>query len=86
MKTFRTAGVDVRRTLRHISPQEIEIAILYLVEDQFGMMREQIPQSVAKLFEDSRMDPDEADWVREIVDELIEKNILVVSGNHINLA
>jgi very-short-patch-repair endonuclease/DNA polymerase III delta prime subunit len=86
LKTFRTPSDNVRRTLRHISLQEIKLAVLYLVEDQFGMMREQIPQSVAKLFEDSRMDPDEADLVREVVDELIDKKALVVSGNHINLA
>lgn len=86
LETFRTSGDGVRRTLRHTSPQEIGIAILYLVEDQFGMMREQIPQAVARLFEDPRVDPDEADWVREAVDELVDKNLLAVSGNHVNLA
>jgi len=85
LKTFRIPGDGVRRTLHHISPQEIELAILYLVEDQFGMMREQIPQAVAKLFEDPRMDPDEADWVREVIDELIDKKMVVLNGNRINL-
>ena len=85
LKNFRTPGDDVKRTLRLISSQEIALGILYLVEDQFGIMREQMPQAVAKLFEDQRMDPDEADLIRETTDQLIEDGVLVANGNQVNL-
>jgi superfamily I DNA and/or RNA helicase/very-short-patch-repair endonuclease len=86
LKTFRTSSDDAKRLLRHISSQEITLAILYLVEDQFGIMKEQIPQSVARVFEIGRTDPDENDRIREIIDELIEKKQLVLNGNRVNLA
>lgn len=85
LKNFRIPGDDVKRTLRLISPQEIGLGILYLIEDQFGIMREQIPRAVAKLFEDQRMDPDEADLVREAVDDLVAEGALIINGNQVNL-
>ena len=86
LKTFRIPGDDVKRPLRYISSQEITLATLYLIEDQFGIMREQIPQAIARVFEITRTDPDENDRIREIVDELIEKEQLVLNGNRVNLA
>ena len=49
-KTFRVPGQGVKRPLDLICLEQVEFCILYLVEDQFGMMRDQIPQSVARLF------------------------------------
>lgn len=82
---FRVPGDGVKRPLRYISPQELSLAILYLVEDQFGMMRDQIPKSITKLFEISRTDPDEADRLRDVIDDLIETQRLVGNGNQIYL-
>ena len=86
LKTFRVPGDNVKRHLCYISSQEIALAILYLVEDQFGIMREQIPQAITKIFTLVRTDPNENDRIREIVDELIEKKLLVLNGNRVNLA
>jgi len=85
LANFRIPSDELKRTLKLISPQEISLAILYLVEDQFGIMKEQIPHAVAKIFEDQRMDPDEVDLVRETADQLIEGGALVVNGNQVNL-
>jgi hypothetical protein len=86
LETFRVPSEDLSRTLRLIAPQEIALGILFLAEDQFGLIRDQAPQAVAKLFQDSRMDPDEADFVRDVIDDLVEKKALVVNGNQLNLA
>ena len=85
LNTFRTPTDEQFRTLRLISPQEISLGILYLTEDQFGLMKDQVPSAVAKLFQDSRMDPDEADLVRDTLDDLLETGSLVLNGNQINL-
>lgn len=82
---FRIPGDGVKRPLHYISPQELSLAVLYLVEDQFGMMRDQIPKSITKLFEISRTDPEEADRLRDVIDDLIETQQLVGNGNQINL-
>lgn len=82
---FRVPSEDLFRTVRLIPPQEISSGILYLTEDQFGLMRDQVPSAIAKLFQDSRMDPDEADIVRDILDQMIEDGLLISNGNQINL-
>jgi superfamily I DNA and/or RNA helicase/very-short-patch-repair endonuclease len=85
IKYFRTPSDDVKRNIEQISKQEIELAILYLVEDQFGIMKEQIPQSITKIFEVSRISASESDRVRDVVDDLISKGLLVLNGNQINI-
>jgi len=85
IESFRTPGDDVKRTIHYISSQEIALAILYLVEDQFGLVREQIPQAISKIFEITRTEPEENDRIREITDSLVEKGKLIVNGNKINL-
>jgi superfamily I DNA and/or RNA helicase/very-short-patch-repair endonuclease len=86
LDTFRILGDGVKRPICHISSQEIAMAILYLAEDQFGIMREQIPQAINKVFEIARMDTDEIDRVREVTDNLIDAGKLVVNGNQVNIS
>jgi very-short-patch-repair endonuclease len=83
--SFRTPSEDVFRTIRLIPPQEIALGILYLAEDQFGLMKDQIPSAVAKLFQDSRLDPDEADIIRDVMDKMIDAGALIMNGNQINV-
>jgi len=85
LKSFRISGDDVKRTIHEIPPQEIALAIFYLVEDQFGLVREQIPQAISKIFEVARTKPEENDRIRETTDFLVEKGKLIVNGNKINL-
>jgi hypothetical protein len=66
--------------LEHIPEEELELAVLYIVEDQFGMMREQIPQVIARLFGIERLRGESADAIRTSVDALVEKGRLRTSG------
>jgi hypothetical protein len=86
LKGFRTPADDVRRSIEQIPPEEIELAILYLAEDQFGLVRDQIPQAVAKLFGVERLHGDSADVIRRTVDRLIDGALLRTSGPNIYLA
>lgn len=83
--TFRIPGDDVKRALYQIPSTEISLAILYLVEDQFGMMRDQIPQAISKVFKVTRTSPEDADRIREITDKLVEEGVLVANGIQVNL-
>lgn len=74
------------RPLELIPREEIELAVLFLVEDQFGMIREYLPQSVARLFGIERLPAIGADHVREVVDGLIEKGLLRLTGHHVYVA
>jgi very-short-patch-repair endonuclease len=85
LESFRLPGDDVKRSLDFISPQEISLAILYLAENQFGIMQQQIPQSVSKVFEITRTDTEEIDRIREITDELIDEKKLALNGNQVNI-
>lgn len=85
LRTFRVSGDDVKRPIRYLSPQEISMAILYLVEDQFGIMREEIPHAITKVFEVARTDPEEVDRIREITDKLVEEKQLIANGIRVNL-
>ena len=77
---FRLPANGTKRTIRFIAPEELGMAILYIVEDQFGIDRDQIPRSIAKLFGIERMAPEEADAIREEIDYLIEKGLLRING------
>lgn len=77
---FRVPVGDIRRPLEHVPQEELELAVLYIVEDQFGMMREQIPQVIARLFGIERLRGESADAIRTSVDALVEKGRLRTSG------
>lgn len=86
LSSFRTPGDEVFRTLELIPREEIELAVLFLVEDQFGMIREYVPQAIARLFGIERLAASGADRIRDVVDGLIEKGPLRVSGHHVYVA
>src|SRR4029453_4776905 len=77
---FRVSAGETKRPLEYVAQEELELGILYIVEDQFGMMREQIPQVIARLFGIERLRGDSADVIRSTVDTLIEKGMLRTSG------
>ncbi len=51
-----------------------------------GIMRDQIPQYISKIFEITRTDPEEIDRIREVTDKLVENGLLVANGVQVNLA
>jgi hypothetical protein len=61
----------IHRLIEHIAPSEIALAILYLVEDQFGVPEESLPQAVARLFGFDRLRAEGADQIRAVVKDLL---------------
>jgi very-short-patch-repair endonuclease len=86
LKTFRVPGQDVKRTIDQISDEEIGLAVLHLVEDQFGVSEEHVPQTVARIFGVERLRAEAADKIRDVVVRLVNRGLLRVSGTQVHLA
>jgi hypothetical protein len=83
---FRVPGDGVEQSLELVAPEEIESAILHVVEDQFGVIRDQIPHAVAKLFGVKRLSSESAGLVDQIVDDFVDRRLLRTGGNQVYLA
>ena len=77
---FRLPNDGVEREIDLIAPEEIELAVLYLVEDQFGMRRDKLPYVVARLLGIRQLRADGATLVHGIVDDLVERGVLRANG------
>ena len=77
---FRLPTDKIERQLRHIAPEEIENAILYLVEDQFGFAREQIAKAILEIFGLGRNWTEPTEIIETAVDRLIAKGKLNLNG------
>ena len=86
LTTFRTPGDGVKRPIEWIAAEEIELAILHLVEDQFGVARDYVPLAVARIFGIERLRGEGADIIRGIADDLVERGLLRTSGRQLYLA
>ncbi len=84
--TFRTPSDDVERSLDQISKVEIGNAITYLIKDQFGLAYDNSVQSIKHLFGISRVDPEEGDRIKDLIDEMIASGLIVRHGPLLNLA
>jgi len=73
---FRVPANSHRRPLEWIHRDEIALAILYLVEDQFGVMKSELGRAVARLFGLERASAEASDSIVEIADELAERGQL----------
>lgn len=76
----------MRRPIEWIAAEEIELAILHLVEDQFGVAREYVPLAVARILGIERLRGEAADITRGIADHLVERSLLRTSGPQLYLA
>jgi hypothetical protein len=76
LNAFRVPNDSVRRPLTWIHRGEIELAILYLVEDQFGVLRTELGRGVARLFGIERAPAEVCDYILEIAEELVERRLL----------
>jgi hypothetical protein len=83
---FRSPGDGVFRPLDLIAPEEIEAAVLHIVEDQLGLMRERVPHAVGALFGVKRVGGEAAGIIDQVVEELVEREVLRVEGNSLCLA
>lgn len=77
---FRVPIDGEERELSHIAPEEIENAILYLVEDQFGFAREQICKAVLEIFGLGRNRTEPTEVIESAVDRLLAQGKLNLNG------
>lgn len=70
----------MQRSVEQIPPEEIELAVQHLAEEQFGVSREEVPHGVAMMFGIERARADAASTIRDITDYLIEDGRLRLSG------
>jgi very-short-patch-repair endonuclease len=73
---FRVPTNSFRRPIDWIHRDEIALAILYLVEDQFGVLRAELGRSVLRLFGLERATAEACDYILEVADELVERSLL----------
>jgi len=85
LETFRIPGDGVHRRLGLVPPEEIELAIVYMVEDQFGFQRDALPRAIAEQFGFERTSLGLSELGGNVVDDLIEHGKLRVSGINVYL-
>ena len=76
LSAFRAPANSFRRPIDWIHRDEIALAILYLVEDQFGLQRSELGRGVAGLFGLERATMEACDHILEIADELVERGLI----------
>jgi hypothetical protein len=86
LRTFRVPAEGVNRTIEQISDEEIGLAVLHLVEDQFGIFQEELPPAVARLLGVERLRAEAADRIRGVVEDLVHRRPLRASGAQVHLA
>jgi len=77
---FRIPAQHVVRTLNQIAPEEIENAILYLVENQFGYARESIPKAIMEIFGIGKNRIENPEIIESAIDRLLDSGKLYLSG------
>lgn len=83
LSTFRTSGDGVQRPAAWIPIDEIQLAVLHIVEDQFGCQRGALPRAVGELFGFDRTPGGLAELVATAVDILIDETRLQTSGPNV---
>jgi hypothetical protein len=76
----------VQRSVSSVPREEIELAVLHVVEDQFGFQRDALPRRIGELFGWERTPVGMAELVGTVIDECISRKVLAVSGYHVYLA
>ena len=76
-------GDGVQRSPAQIALEEIALAVLHKVEDQFGYQRSALPRTVAELFGFDRLPAGGAEIVGTVVDDLVEQGRLSISGPYV---
>jgi very-short-patch-repair endonuclease len=83
---FRVPGDGVFRPLNLTAPEEIEAAVLHVIEDQFGLVRDTIPHAVGGLLGIKRVAGEAAGIVDQVVDDLLERGLLRTTGGNVYIA
>ncbi|MCX6717543.1 MAG: DUF3320 domain-containing protein [Candidatus Taylorbacteria bacterium] len=84
--SFRVpADENFVRHLGEIPAIEIKNAIKFLIKNQFGLAYDNAIQSIKLTFQVSRVDPEESDRIKDIIDEMLQSGIIVKHGPLLNL-
>jgi hypothetical protein len=86
LESFRLPTGSVRRPIEQIAPKELELAILYLVENQFGVVEESLPTAIAHLVGIERLRGESAEPIRRVADDLVARGLLRRNGLQLHLA
>jgi very-short-patch-repair endonuclease len=86
LTSFRVPENADARPVEYIAPAEIELAILYIVEDQVGVIEEYLPVVVARLIGIKKVKAKDADKIRTVIEELVNSGKLRRAGSHVHLA
>jgi len=86
LESFRLPADSAKRPVEQIAPREIALAILYLVEDQFGIFEESLPAAVARLFGIDRLRAEGAAMIESAIEGLVARSLLRRSGMQVHLA
>jgi hypothetical protein len=79
-------GRQEPRDIDHIPVEEIRLAVLHVVEAQFGMPRDAVPREAAKALGYRYTSAAISDAIAEQVDQLVEDGLLRASGFQVSLA
>jgi very-short-patch-repair endonuclease len=82
---FRMPSDGCKRSIDEIAVEELELAILHLVEDQFGVLEEHIPHAAARLFGVERLRPESTGRIEKTIEGLLNRGLLRRSGSQIHL-
>ena len=85
LTSYRYPADDVTRSVALVPPEEIERAILHIVEDQFGYPRAALPHAVAEALGFERSGAMSAELIASAVDGLVERGTLRASGPNVSL-
>jgi hypothetical protein len=72
-------------TIEYIPMEEMRLAVLHLVEAQFGLPKAELVRETARLFGFARTSADMTDYITNVVDDLIESGELWLSGFQVSL-
>jgi len=71
--------------IEYIPMEEMRLAVLHLVEAQFGLPKAELVRETARLFGFARTSADMTDYITNVVDDLIESGELRLSGFQVSL-
>jgi hypothetical protein len=82
---FRVPSDGMTRTIEQIAPEELALATLFLIEDQFGVSEDRTPSAVARLLGTERLSAENGDLIRKVIDDLVQHGVLRRSGTQLYL-
>lgn len=77
---FRVPAQKVVRSLNQIAPEEIENAILYIIENQFGYARERVSKAVMEIFGIGKNHLENPEIIESAIDRLLDSEKIYLSG------